>query len=53
MAGDVADAVDIGDGRTAEFHDKTAHARDFSSVSGWKRRLYIPALSGPSNRAKG
>ena len=30
MAGNVADVVDVGDGRTAEFHDKTAHARDFS-----------------------
>jgi hypothetical protein len=29
VARDVADAVNVGDGSTAEFHDKTAHAGDF------------------------
>jgi hypothetical protein len=56
VARDVADAVDIGDRRSAEFHDKTGH--NFSSQAlndhcagraGAKRRVYIPRGSGGCN----
>ena len=63
MLRNVADALDIGDGRSAEFHHETAHdvrrdlplfgfaARRAKTVSaGAKRRVYIPTGGGDRNR---
>ena len=39
MAGDVADALDIGDGRAAEFHHETGHAVSIAAESHEAERL--------------
>ncbi len=59
----VADALDVGDGCSAEFHDETAHdvrrdlpyCLDFRHAAqkpsaGAKRRVYIPMRGGDRNR---
>ncbi len=64
VARDVADAVEIGDRRSAEFHHQPSHrlgfpGRAFSAINaaqGWpsaglKRRVYIPAGSGAATAA--
>ena len=60
VARDVADAVDVGDRRSAEFHHKPGHGGDASPQHTYrrrdllerrpKRRVYIPAGSGGCNR---
>ena len=63
VARHVADAIDIGDRGTAEFHDQTGHcwtsrtarARNSAGMpqaagAGSKRRVYIPARSTRRNR---
>ena len=59
---DIADAVDVGDRGSAEFHHQAGHAervfctdlgRELCRKPPAKRRVYIPAGSGGCNRARG
>jgi hypothetical protein len=59
VEGDVSDAVDIGDGRAAEFHNKTGHGNcAYLRYAGGevgarsKRRVYVAARSGRGNPAE-
>jgi hypothetical protein len=46
---DVADAVDVGDGRTAEFHNETAH--DEWCIP-WRQWVKIPRTNARKREAR-